>query len=48
VKSSSDAFTYVEGDTLHTLILDGGDTLQYTFTVDSLTEGEATLTFTKI
>ena len=47
VKSSADTYTYVAGDTLPTLTLDGGETLHYTFTVDSIEDGVATITFTK-
>ena len=46
VKSSAGNFTYVAGDTLPTVTLDGGETLVYTFTVDSLTADTATITFT--
>ena len=46
VKSAADTFTYVEGDTLPTVYDDAGNKLLYTFTVDELTETEATITFT--
>ena len=45
VKSAADTFTYAEGDTLPTVYDDDGNQLIYTFTVDSLTETEATITF---
>ena len=45
VKSAADTFTYVEGDTLPTVYDDAGNKLIYTFTVDALTETEATITF---
>ena len=48
VKSAEDTFTYVEGDTLPTVYDDAGNKLIYTFTVDALTETEATITFTTI
>ena len=48
VKSSDDTFTYVVGDTLPTVILTSGDTLVYTFVVNSIGAESATLTFTKI
>ncbi len=41
-------FTYVAGDSLPTVTDDSGNTLGYTFTVDSLEDGTATLTFTKL
>lgn len=47
VKSGAGNFTYVEGDTLPTVKDDNGKTLAYTFTVISLTEDTATITFTK-
>lgn len=46
VKSSADTFTYIEGDTLPAVTDDDGDTLAYTFTVDSITDSYATITFT--
>lgn len=48
VKCVADTYTYAEGDTLPTLTDDQGNQLGYTFTVDSLTDESATLTFTKI
>ena len=47
VKSAEDNFTYVEGDTLPSQTDDLGKTLGYTFTVNSIDEDKATLTFTK-
>lgn len=47
VKSGAGNFTYVEGDSLPTVKDDSGKTLAYTFTVVSLTEDTATITFTK-
>lgn len=48
VKSPNDTFTYMEGDSLSSSIVDDqGNTISYTFVVDSLTETTATLTFTK-
>ena len=47
VKSGAGNFTYVEGDSLPTVKDDNGKTLAYTFTVISLTEDTATITFTK-
>jgi hypothetical protein len=46
VKSANDTFTYVVGDTLPSVTDDQGNTLGYTFTVDSITENYATITFT--
>ena len=46
VKSASGTFTYVVGDTLPSVTDDQGNTLGYTFTVDSITENYATITFT--
>ena len=48
VKSANGTYTYVEGDKIPTVTLDGGETLQYTFTVVSLVDGVATITFEKI
>ena len=48
VKSASGTYTYVEGDKIPTVTLDGGETLKYTFTVVSLVDGVATITFEKI
>lgn len=47
IKSSEGNFTYVEGDSMPSVKDDQGNTLSYTFTVDSLTEDQATITFTK-
>ena len=47
VKSSEGKFTYAVGDSLPTTTDDQGNALGYTFTVDSLTDGVATITFTK-
>ena len=47
VQSSAGNFTYVEGDTLPTVTLSGGDELVYTFVVDSIGTDSATVTFTK-
>ena len=45
VKSSSDTYTYAEGDTLPTVTDDSGNTLAYTFVVDEITSDYATITF---
>ena len=47
VLSSEGNYTYVEGDTLPSTTDDFGNALGYTFTIDSLTEESATITFTK-
>lgn len=47
VKSSEGNFTYVEGDSLPTVTDDQGNTLGYTFTVESIDSDTATITFTK-
>lgn len=48
VKSANDTFTYVVGDSLSsTIATDADKKIAYTFTVDSLENGVATLTFTK-
>ena len=48
VKSPEDTYTYIEGDSLSSSITDDqGNQIAYTFTVDSLTEDSATLTFKK-
>ncbi len=48
IKSVDDTFTYVVGDSLSsTIATDAGKKIAYTFTVDSLQNGVATLTFTK-
>lgn len=46
VKSAKDTFTYIEGDTMPDTVDDMGDPLSFTFTVDSVTEEYATITFT--
>lgn len=47
VKSADGNFTYVVGDTLpQNVIDDNGDVLGYSFTIDSLTDDYATITFT--
>ena len=48
VKSDADTFTYVVGDTLPEVTLASGDSLIYTFVVDSINAESATLTFTKV
>lgn len=49
VKSVDDNFTYVVGDSLSQNIVDSqGNSISYIFTVDSLTDRTATLTFTKV
>ncbi len=47
VLSQDDTYTYVEGDTLTEARTDSGEELIYSFTVDSLGEESATLTFNK-
>ena len=48
VLSDDDAYTYVAGDSLPAGVTDdSGNALAYTFTVDSLTDTTATITFTK-
>ncbi len=47
VKSGEGNFTYIAGDSLPSVKDDSGRTLGYTFTVNSLTEDTATITFTK-
>ena len=47
VKSNLGNYTFVSGDRLPSLTDDQGKSLLYTFTVDSITDGVATLTFTK-
>lgn len=47
VKSTEGNFTFAEGDTLPTVTDDQGNTLCYTFTVDSIENGQATITFTR-
>jgi hypothetical protein len=44
VTHSDETYTYVVGDKLPTVELDGGETLKYTFTVDALTSDSATIT----
>lgn len=46
VKSAADNYTYVAGDTLPKQTDDLGNTLGYTFKVDSITADYATITFT--
>ena len=47
VKSSSDTFTYIAGDSLPTVTDDNGKNLSYGFTVDSINGDVATITFNK-
>ncbi len=47
VLNGKDTYTYKKGDSLGTTKLDDGTTLGYTFTVDSISDDTATLTFTK-
>lgn len=47
VKSATDTFTYVVGDSLPSVTDNQGSSLAYSFTVDSIDGGVATLTFTK-
>ena len=47
VLTSNGHYTYVAGDKLPGVTDDSGNTLGYTFTVDSLTADSATITFTK-
>ncbi len=48
VKSASDTFTYVVGDRLPTNLKDDqGNSMAYSFTIDSITATKATITFTK-
>ena len=48
VLSDDYAYTYVAGDSLPAGVTDdSGNALAYTFTVDSLTDTTATITFTK-
>ena len=47
VLSEEGHYTFVAGDTLPTLTDDLGNELGYTFTIDSITEESATITFTK-
>ncbi len=46
-ENANDTYTFAVGDTLSAALLDNGETLSYTFKVDSLTDTSATLTFTK-
>ena len=46
VKSANDTFTYVAGDTLPSVTDDQGNTLGYTFTVDSVSDEYVTISFT--
>jgi len=48
VQSSAGNYTYAEGDTLPEVVDDLGNTLGYTFTVDSVTADCVTITFEKI
>ncbi len=48
VQSSNGTYTYVEGDTLPEVTDDAGEELKYTFTVVSLGEDEAVITFSAI
>ncbi len=48
VKTQNDTFTYVEGDTLPKVILTSGESLIYTFVVESIDSDGATITFTKV
>jgi len=48
VKSAQDTYTYIAGDTLPTQTDDLGNTLGYTFTVNSINADYATITFTAI
>jgi hypothetical protein len=47
VKSSDDTYTYIECDSLPTQTDDQGNSLSYSFTVDSINGDVATITFTK-
>jgi M6 family metalloprotease-like protein len=47
VKSAAGTLTYVEGDTLPSVIDDQGNALGHTFVVDALNADYATITFTK-
>ncbi len=48
VKSNEDTYTYIAGNSLPSTTDDNGDLLQYTFTVDALTDSTATITFTRL
>ncbi len=48
VKSNEDTYTYIAGNSLPATTDDSGAPLQYTFTVDALTDDTATITFTKL
>ena len=48
VKSAAGNFTYVAGDTIGQVTDDQGNTLKYTFRIESLGEEYATITFTKV
>ena len=48
VKSADDSYVYLAKDTLTQLTDDLGDELAYTFTVVSLSEDYATITFTSV
>ena len=47
VKSAEGNFTYIEGDSLPSVTDNQGYTLSYSFTVKSVEDGQAILTFTK-
>lgn len=47
VKSQNGTFTYIAGDKLPTVTDDQGNVLSYTFTVDSISDDCATITFTR-
>lgn len=47
VKSANDTFTYIAGDTSPTIKDDNGNTLAYSFVIDSIEGDTATITFTK-
>ena len=47
VTTSDGDYVHTKGDKLRACVDDNGNTLQYTFTVDALTEDNATITFTK-
>lgn len=48
VKSTDGNYTYIAGDTIPTVTLSTGETLDYTFVVLSLNENTATITFSKV
>ncbi len=47
-ETGDEIYTYVAGDSLPSVTDDQGNSLGYTFTVDSLTDSNATITFTKL